>query len=421
MSLNESPQKLYNVGLNYKKADINVRGAFSITKENQVLLLKEAKENGCEGLFVVSTCNRTEITGFAEHPFELISLLVKYSKGKVEDFIHVSNVYKNKAAVNHLFNIGVGLESQILGDYEIVSQLKNSFNQAKRLGTTNAYLERLINLVLQASKEVKNKTKLSSGTTSVSYAAVQYIMDTIPDYNNKKILNFGLGDIGKNTCKNILHYTKINDLTLINRTHNKAKSFKEKNPEITIKNLNELTNELHHTDILIVSTGANYHTITQQHIQENKEMLILDLSMPENVDLALKERPGITLVNVDELSKITDKTIETRKKEIPFAETIIEQYKQEFNDWISYRKFVPAVNALKESLQTIQGHEIDFHRKKINNFNEEHAELITSHMIQKITTQFVKHLKDDETSVDQSIEVISKIFNLKELNLTEND
>ena len=89
MSLNESPQKLYNVGLNYKKADINVRGAFSITKENQVLLLKEAKENGCEGLFVVSTCNRTEITGFAEHPFELISLLVKYSKGKVEDFINV--------------------------------------------------------------------------------------------------------------------------------------------------------------------------------------------------------------------------------------------------------------------------------------------------------------------------------------------
>ena len=82
---------------------------------------------------------------------------------------------------------------------------------------------------------------------------------------------------------------------------------------------------------------------------------------------------------------------------------------------------MPAVNALKESLQTIQGHEIDFHRKKINNFNEEHAELITSHMIQKITTQFVKHLKDDETSVDQSIEVISKIFNLKELNLTEND
>ena len=133
MSLNDLPLKLYNVGLSYKKADANVRGVFSITKEDQVSLLKEAKENGSDGIFVVSTCNRTEITGFAKHPFELISLLIKYSKGNVEDFINVSNVYKNKAAVNHLFNIGVGLDSQILGDYEIVGQLKNSFIQAKKL------------------------------------------------------------------------------------------------------------------------------------------------------------------------------------------------------------------------------------------------------------------------------------------------
>ncbi|MFT4801311.1 MAG: glutamyl-tRNA reductase [Flavobacteriaceae bacterium] len=421
MSLNDLPLKFYNVGLNYKKADVNIRGLFSITKEDQVLLLKEAKENGCEGIFVVSTCNRTEVTGFAKHPFELISLLIKYSKGKIEDFINVSNVYKNKAAVNHLFNIGVGLESQILGDYEIVGQLKNSFIQAKKMGTTNAYLERLMNLVLQASKDVKNNTKLSSGTTSVSYAAIKYIIDNIPNYNNKNILNFGLGDIGKNTCKNILEYTNNKNVTLINRTEDKALNFKNVHPEVTVKNISELIQEVDDADILIVSTGANFHTITQEHIKKGKELLILDLSMPKNVDVSLKNLKGITLINVDELSKITDKTIETRKQEIPIAEGIIEQYKSEFNDWISYRKFVPAVNALKESLQTIQGHEIDFHRKKINNFNEEHAEIITSHMIQKITTQFVKHLKDEETAVDQSIEVISKIFNLKELSLNEND
>ena len=421
MSLNDLPLKLYNVGLSYKKADVNVRGIFSITKEDQESLLKEAKENGSEGIFVVSTCNRTEITGFAKHPFELISLLVKYSKGNVEDFINVSNVYKNKAAVNHLFNIGVGLDSQILGDYEIVSQLKNSFIQAKKLGTTNAYLERLMNLILQASKDVKNNTKLSSGTTSVSYAAIQYIIDNIPNYNEKKILNFGLGDIGKNTCKNILQYTNNKNVTLVNRTIDKALEFKTTHPEISVKNILELSQEIDDADILIVSTGANFPTITKEHIKKGKELLILDLSMPENVDVSLKNIEGITLVNVDELSKITDKTIETRKQEIPIAEGIIEQYKNEFNDWISYRKFVPAVNALKESLQTIQGHEIDFHRRKINNFNEEHAEIITSHMIQKITTQFVKHLKDEETAVDQSIEVISKIFNLKELSLNEND
>ena len=258
MNLDDLQLKFYNVGLSYKKADVNVRGVFNITKEDQVLLLKEAKENGCEGLFVVSTCNRTEITGFAKHPFELISLLVKYSKGNLEDFINVSNVYKNKAAVNHIFNVGVGLDSQILGDYEIVGQLKNSFIQAKKIGVINTYLERLMNLVLQASKDVKNNTKLSSGTTSVSYAAIQYIIDNIPNYNEKKILNFGLGDIGKNTCKNILEYTDNKSVTLINRTEGKALVFNKLHPEIAVKNISELSQEINNTDILIVSTGANF-------------------------------------------------------------------------------------------------------------------------------------------------------------------
>ena len=421
MSQENLPTKLYNVGLSYKKADVKVRGAFSISKENQKLLLEEAKQKGIDGIFVLSTCNRTEITGFAKHPFELISLLIKYSKGSVEDFINVSNVYKDKDAVKHLFNIGTGLDSQILGDYEIVSQLKESFKQAKQVGTTNAYLERLMNLVLQASKNVKNNTKLSSGTTSVAYAAIQYIIENIEDNNDKKILIYGLGEIGKNTCKNVLQYTSNKQITLINRTIEKAQEFKKAHPEITIGDYNNLTNEIYHTDILIVATGASVPTINKEHLKEGQQLLILDLSMPENVDVAVKNVEGITLVNVDELSKITDKTIEIRRSEIPAAERIINKYKAEFNDWISHRKYVPAVNALKESLMAIQHDEIDFHSRKIKDFNIEHAEYVTNRMIQKITTQFVKHLKDEETSVDQSISVISKMFNIKELSLDENN
>ncbi|MDP6922966.1 MAG: glutamyl-tRNA reductase, partial [Lutibacter sp.] len=191
MGMENPPTRLYNVGLSYKKADVKVRSAFSVSKTQQRLLLEDAKRKGIEGLFILSTCNRTEITGFAKHPFELISLLVKYSEGTVEEFITVSNVYKDKAAVRHLFNIGTGLESQILGDYEIVGQLKQSFKLAKEVGTTNAYLERMMNLILQASKEVKNTTKLSSGTTSVAYAATQYIIDEVPSHSEKNILVYG--------------------------------------------------------------------------------------------------------------------------------------------------------------------------------------------------------------------------------------
>lgn len=417
MNKENSTTKLYNVGLSYKKADVKVRSTFSITKANQKLLLEEAKRNGIKGIFVLSTCNRTEITGFAKHPFELIRLLIKYSDGSVEEFINVSNVYKNKEAVKHLFRIGTGLDSQILGDYEIVSQLKAAFKLAKKLGTTNAYIERLMNLVLQASKKVKNTTKLSSGTTSVAYAAIQYVIDTIKDHENKKILIYGLGQIGKNTCKNVLEYTSNKQVTLINRTYEKALEFKYDHPDISVVDFVDLKEQIRETDILIVSTGASEPTVTKTHLKEGKEILILDLSIPENVDLSVKEIEGVSLVNVDELSKITDKTIAIRKNEIPAAEKIIEKYKGEFNDWISHRKFVPAVNALKESLQMIQHDEINYLSKKLKDFNVEHAESITSRIIQKITTQFVKHLKEEETAVDQSINVISKIFNSEKVDI----
>ena len=411
MNQENLPTKFYNVGLSYKKADVQVRGAFSVTKENQKLLLKEAKEKGIDGIFILSTCNRTEITGFAKHPFELISLLIKYSKGTVEEFINVSNVYKNNDAITHLFNIATGLDSQILGDYEIVGQLRESFKMAKKAGTTNAYIERLMNLVLQASKDVKNNTKLSSGTTSVSYAAIQYIVENVADYNNKKILIYGLGEIGKNTCKNVLEYTSNKSITLVNRTLEKAVDFEQNHNIVSVADFSNLTQEIHNTDILIVSTGSSSHTVTKDNLKEGKELLIIDLSMPENVDVEVKKMEGITLINVDELSKITDKTVATRQAQIPLAENIIEKYREEFNEWISHRKYVPAVNALKESLMAIQQDEINFYSKKNKDFNIEDAEFVTNRMIQKITTQFVKHLKDQETSVDQSISVISKIFN----------
>ncbi len=401
---------LYTIGVSYKKAEADIRGKFSLSKEAQVKLLKEAKENGVDGIFVLSTCNRTEVTGFAEHPFQLINLLCKFSSGTVEEFATISNVYKNQEAISHLFRMGTGLDSQILGDYEIVGQLRNSFKQAKKHKTTNAYFERLINHVMQASKRVKNETRLSSGTTSVSYAAVQYIVDNLPDYNQKNILVFGLGKMGKHTCKNLAEYTQNTSVCLINRTEEKASEFVKEHPSINKATIDSLTTEIQNSDVLIVSTGANFPTITTEHIPTDRELLILDLSMPANVAVEVKNLQNVTLVNVDELSQITDKTLAIRQQEIPFAESIIETHKNEFNEWLNHRRFTPAINALKQSLVSIQQDEIAFHKKKLKNFDESHAEIITSRFIQKITTQFVKHLKDEETSISQSINVVSKMF-----------
>lgn len=410
MKLDHQQRNLYNIGVSYKKADAHTRGRYSLSKENQIKLLKEAKEIGFEGIFILSTCNRTEITGFAEHPYQLIQLLCKYSDGNVEEFARISNVYKGNEAVNQLFRIGTGLESQILGDYEIVGQLKLAFKLAKKYQTINAHLERLINLVLQASKKVKNTTQLSSGTTSVSYAAVQYIIQNIPSYNLKNILVFGLGKMGKHTCKNLAEYTKNKAVCLINRTEEKAISFVKEHTSIRNSSIENLTQEIANSDILIVSTGSDTPTVTKEHLSSDKEILILDLSMPENVDTSVSEFENVSLVNVDELSKITLETLSTRQKEVPKAEEIIEVHKEEFNDWLNNRKLVPAINALKESLEAIQKDEINFQKKKIKNFDENHAEILTNRFIQKITTQFVKHLKEEETSVNDSIQIMSKVF-----------
>ena len=410
MSLEKHPTSLYTIGVSYEKADVNIRGQFSIAKENQVALLNQAKRQGFSAVMVLSTCNRTEITGFAEHPYQLISLLCEFSEGTVEDFAKFSNVYKNQEAIQHLFRIGTGLDSQILGDYEIVGQLKMAFKLAKAQKITNAYLERLINLVLQASKKVKNQTKLSSGTTSVSYAAVQYIISNLPDYNSKNILVFGLGKMGKHTCKNLAEYTNNKSVRLINRTLAKAAAFAKDHPEIILGDYENLAQEVNHADVLIVSTGASFPTITKKHISSTKKMLILDLSMPKNVAEEVDELANVTLINVDELSKITDETLAIRQQEIPLAEAIIASLVGEFNEWLNHRKFTPAITALKKSLKIIQQDEINFQKKKIKDFDEQQAEIITSRFIQKITTQFVKHLKEEETSVDESIEIMNKVF-----------
>jgi glutamyl-tRNA reductase len=406
----QGQEHFYNIGVSYKKADVKMRGRFSVSKENQIALLSAAKEKGITSIFIISTCNRTEIFGFANRPCLLIELLCDFSEGSVNEFNTICHIHKDQEAISHLFRIGTGLESQILGDYEIVGQLRQAFKLAKSLKTTNAYSERLINAVLQASKSVKNETKLSSGTTSVSYAAVQYIIKNLPDYNSKNILVFGLGKMGKHTCKNLAEYTQNKQVCLINRTEEKAIQFVKEHASIRKALIENLTEEVSRADVLIVSTGSDKPTIIKEHISNNKEILILDLSMPENVAKEVSDFSGVSLINVDELSKITDETLAVRQKEIPFAEKIIETHKEEFNSWLNHRRFTPAIAALKESLEIIKKDEINFQKKKISNFDESQAEILTTRFIQKITTQFVKHLKDEETSVSESLEIIQKVF-----------
>lgn len=405
-------QYFYSVGLSYKKADAEIRGKFSLDAAAKTRLLEQAKTEGIESLIVTSTCNRTEIYGFAEHPFQLIKLICENSIGTVEEFQKVGFVYKNQEAIHHMFRVGTGLDSQILGDFEIISQIKLSFTESRSFGLINSFLDRLINAVIQASKRIKNETEISSGATSVSFASVQYILKNVEDIRNKNILLFGTGKIGRNTCENLVKHTKNEHITLINRTKDKAEKLAGK-LNLIVKDYSELHLELQKADVVVVATGAHSPTVDKAILNLKKPLLILDLSIPKNVNEDVKELEGITLIHMDHLSQMTDDTLENRKKQIPAAEAIIEEVKSEFLIWMKARKFAPTIHALKAKLNDIKMAELNFQSKKIIDFNEEQAEIISTRIIQKITTHFANHLKDDNTMVDESIDWIQKVFQIQ--------
>ncbi len=412
MTKNSDCKKFYVIGLNYRKADVVTRSNFSLSKENQKLLLSEAKQTNINSVVILSTCNRIEIMGFAKHPFQLISLLCKYSKGTVEEFAKVSYVFKNSDASEHIIRIATGIDSQILGDYEIVGQLKDAFNLAKQAGTLNAYLERLFNVSLQASKETKNKTSISSGTTTVSYAAIQYIKNNYSKKHPQNILVYGLGDIGQSTARSCSEYLKAHTITVINRTNSVAQTLASE-VEINVAEHDKLRDHINLSDIIIVATGASNPTVLADMIPENKKQLIIDLSVPRNADPLINDLENSKVIDVDILSEKTKKTIEERKKQIPLVEEIIQKHKSEFYEWLMFRRSTPAINSLKKSLEIIQQDAITLHSKKHQNMNEELLENVTSQMISKIVSKFAMHLKSENTQANQSIKVMKEVFNLE--------
>ena len=391
------------VGLSYKNADLSVRGRFSLNKSKTDLLLSRAKADGVEELMVISTCNRTELMGRVENPEILINYICTFSGGDPKLFRDKGYVLTNKAALHHVFRVGCGLESQIVGDFEIIGQLKKSFQNSKKHQMVNGFSERLVNAVIQSSKRIKTETKLSSGATSVSFASVHYILNKVKEVSNKNILLFGTGKIGRNTCENLIKHTQNDHIVLVNRSEESAQKVAGKF-NLVVKNIKELKSEIAHADIMIVATGALDVTVDNTLVPKNKPLLILDLSVPSNVDPKLKDLDNITLVNLDELSQLTNNTLEQRKQFIPQANDILRQVEADFLQWVDHRKFAPMLKALKKKLLNGQ-------QKELGNPQE------FSQVVYRLTGKVASYLKENPTKVDQTMALLQDVYQLdSELN-----
>ncbi len=252
---NENIKFLFCIGLSHKKSNTTTRGNFAINKEQKIKLLQEAKILKIEALLAISTCNRTELYGIVKDENILIELLCKYSKGTRNKFNKNGYILNSTDVIDHFYRVAGGLDSQIIGDFEIISQIKSSVMLSKTYEMLNSFMDRLISSAIQTSKKIKNQTELSIGAASVSFAAANYILSNVKDTTKQNILLYGAGKIGRNTCENLVKHIKNKDIRLINRTIEKAKDIAYKY-NLTIKKYEDLTKEINRSDILIVATGA---------------------------------------------------------------------------------------------------------------------------------------------------------------------
>ena len=393
--------RFWIAGINYKKTDATVRGQFAIQKEQYTSILKQARALGLNEVFILSTCNRTEIYGFADDVSQLTNLLCSETAGDKDTFNRLAYLKNGVQAIEHLFYVSAGLDSQILGDYEIVGQIKAAVKLAKEHGCINVLLERLVSTILQSSKAIKNQTQLSDGTVSVSFAAVQYIREHVKTLADKKILLLGTGKIGRITCKNLVHYLQTKNITLINRTEEKAA---ELATELNLKHapLSELSKYISESDIILVATDSTEPTILSAHLEQQTSKLILDLSIPYNVESGAEHLPHVTVVNVDELSKLKDETLARRQADVPKAKAIIAQHMAEFLEWYDMRKHVPVLKAIKIKLKEI--HKSPLFIPLYNNSTH------TDEKIQRVINGFASKMKEHNQKGCHYIEAINEFI-----------
>ncbi|PZP50424.1 MAG: glutamyl-tRNA reductase [Pseudopedobacter saltans] len=353
MNFSMDYQKFCVAGINYKKTDVTVRSQFAISETQYGRILQNASAIGLKDVFVIASCNRTEIYGIANSPEDLIELLCMETSGNSDLFREMAYIHTAERAMEHLFDVSAGLDSQILGDYEIVGQMKHAVQFAHSYGTIGAFSDRLINFAVKSSKDIKNKTQLSGGTTSVSFAAIQFLKWHCKDFSDKKILLVGAGKIATSTARNLKDYLAIPNLTIVNRTSEKAKILAEE-LGYAYAPFEQMASSIQEADVIITATNTTNPIINRQLLEGHSNKILIDLSIPYNIDSNVKEIPGMILVNVDELSKISEMTFSNRKNEIPAAKAIIREYLDEFAEWYRMRKNVPVLKVAKQVMLDIQ-------------------------------------------------------------------
>lgn len=411
-------------GISHKTSPIEIREQFSLSKEEIIPfseLLQE--ETGILYIVVLSTCNRTEIY-FSHDTYDyhaaakMIYKALKKFKGIENRYWHSFYSYGNADAVRHLFNVSSGIDSIIIGEDQIISQIKEAYVYCTEAALTDAVLMRLFQKSFEAGKRVRTETQIKMGTTSISSAAVQKCFQLFDNLNDKRVLMIGAGETGGLVLQH-LNKIGVKRITVTNRTEEKAKRLAEWHKCASLP-FDQMPGHLFLYDIVIVATGSAVPLVTREMIteslekRENKAQVFVDISVPRNIEKNVEEIENIRLFTIDALQETVDVNMEKRKGNISSAREIIDEIVNEFSEWLASRSLRPAIKAITHHMQKVSKEELSCYYKADTEEKQKAINEFSDHLTQKYTRLFIKNLKEitENGKNTESLKIINRLFNI---------
>ncbi len=410
------------VSISYKKAPLQIRERLALDEsETKAFYLKLKEVLGVVEALVISTCNRTEV--YFKSDLDLSSEVIKLlavNKGvsslEIESYFEIIN--EESVATNYLFEVALGLQSQVIGDQQIINQVKNAYQWSADMQMAGPFVHRVLHTVFYANKRLVQETSFRDGAASTSYVTIDLMESFLPMLANPSILVLGLGEIGEDISKTLFE-KGIKNVSVCNRTKEKAveigKSF-----EMEVLDYMDLSEKIQFFDVVISSVRAESPVVKAAYLANKKAITYLfDLSVPRSIESEVENIPGVVLYGLDEIQKRSDEALEKRKSAIPQVKTIISEMVLEVGNWSKEMMVSPTIQKLKNALEQIRQDEMSRYLKTMSAEEAEKMDKVTAAMMQKIIKLPVLQLKAacKRGEADTLIDVLNDLFDLEKVSV----
>lgn len=424
---------IIKVGLNYKTTPIDIREKLAFSEET----IKEAmthlnnQKSVLENV-IFSTCNRTEIYAVVDQLHTgrhyVKQFLIDWFNIEKEEFSSYLEILENDRAIEHLLRVSVGLNSMVLGETQILGQVRDAFSHAQKIKTTGTIFNELFKQAITFAKRTHSNTSIGEQAVSVSYVAVELAKKIFGNIANKRIVIVGAGEMGELTLKN-LYGSGVTQITVVNRTFENADKLADKF-QAKAAHIDELLHVIQDADILISSTASTSYVLSKEELalvqkrRKGNPLFLVDIAVPRDLDPRIGELEGVFLYDIDDLHGVVDENLAARREAAASIEPLLEAEISAFKSWLTTLGVVPIISALRKKALSIQEETMASIKRKMPELTErekkvlnKHTKSIINQLLKEPITQ-VKELAASEKSV-QSLEMFVDIFGIDEEVKTE--